>query len=63
MNYAATLMNCVLIGFTDKVQLNDLIGEGTDLRNITILVAVEHIILVLKYIISELIDDVPEWIA
>lgn len=33
------------------------------LRNVIILVAVEHCILLVKYIISEAIEDVPEWVV
>lgn len=32
------------------------------IRNMTVLVIIEHLILLVKYVISLIIDDVPEWV-
>jgi hypothetical protein len=73
MNYAATLMNCILIGSVNQNQLINLIGKInfivifignlTFLEIIVLLVIVEHVILFLKYLIALIIDDVPQWIS
>lgn len=62
MNYAATFMNCIVIGRANKSQLANLIGPGSLLRDIIILVAVEHVILLIKYILETLMPDIPYWV-
>lgn len=37
-------------------------GPGSEIRTVSILVAIEHIVLLIKYIIAEIIDDVPQWV-
>jgi hypothetical protein len=52
MSYAATFMNCIVIGTTNVGEINNLIGEGDILRNVFILAIVEHIIIFIKFVIS-----------
>jgi anoctamin-10 len=62
MNYAATFMNCIVIARANNSQLQNLIGEGSFTRDIAILVATEHVILLIKYILEIAIPDVPAWV-
>lgn len=62
MNYAATLMNCVIIWTTSSQQINNLIGEGSQLRNIQFLLAIEHTLICVKYALESIIPDVPYWV-
>ena len=62
MNYAATFMNCVVIARANKSQLTNLVGKGTFIRDVAILVATEHIILLVKYILEITIPDIPSWV-
>ena len=55
-------MNCIVIGRANKSQLANLIGPGSLLRDIIILVAVEHVILLIKYILETLMPDIPYWV-
>jgi hypothetical protein len=62
MNYAATLMNCLVISRANNKQLTNLVGKGSFFRDIVILLATEHIILLIKYILEIAIPDVPGWV-
>lgn len=62
MNYAATFMNCIVIGTVNKEQLSNLIGSGGNFFNIIVLVAVEHVILLIKFALEIVIPDVPYWV-
>lgn len=62
MNYAATFMNCIVIGTANKSQLTNLIGEGSDFRNTMLLAISEHVILLIKYLLEIVIPDVPYWV-
>ena len=59
MNYAATFMNCIVIARANKSQLSNLVGKGSFMRDVAILVATEHIILFIKYILEITISDIP----
>lgn len=62
MSYSATMMNCIITGITYNERFAIILGDGTRLRTITILVAVEHIVILVKFLIAEFIDDVPGWV-
>jgi anoctamin-10 len=62
MNYAATFVNCIVIGRANKSQLANLIGDGSVLRDAVILATVEHVILLIKYVLETLMPDVPGWV-
>ena len=62
MNYAATFMNCIVIARANNSQLSNLVGKGSFLRDIMILVATEHIILLIKYLLETIIPDMPGWV-
>jgi hypothetical protein len=55
-------MNCVITGITYNERFAIILGDGSKLRTISILVAVEHIVIMIKFIIAEIIDDVPAWV-
>jgi hypothetical protein len=63
MNYFSTVMNCIVIYTTSKVQLAVLIGPGEPIRDAFFLFAVEHIILCVKYFFDVAIPDIPEWVV
>lgn len=55
-------MNCIVIARANKSQLSNLVGKGTFIRDVAILVATEHIILLIKYILEITIPDIPAWV-
>ena len=62
MNYSATFMNCIVIGTINKQQIYNLIGQSDNLTIVIILVAAEHILLLIKYLLDILIPDSPVWV-
>lgn len=56
------MMNCVITGITYNERFALILGDGSRLRTISILLAVEHIVMMIKFVIAELIDDVPGWV-
>lgn len=61
MGLIAVLVNCALIGLSGQV--HRMFPEMSTTQTILLIVALEHIMLILHYLISYSIPDVPEWIA
>lgn len=61
MGLIAVLVNCALIGLSGQVQR--MFPEMSTTQTILLIVALEHIMLILHYLISYSIPDLPEWVA
>ncbi|XP_047117535.1 anoctamin-8 [Schistocerca piceifrons] len=57
----AVLVNCALIGLSGQV--HRMFPEMSTTQTILLIVALEHIMLILRFLISCAIPDVPEWVA
>ncbi|KAJ4448145.1 hypothetical protein ANN_10158, partial [Periplaneta americana] len=57
----AVLVNCALIGLSGQV--HRMFPEMSTTQNILLIVALEHIMLTLRFIITCAIPDLPEWVA
>ncbi|CAG2053476.1 unnamed protein product [Timema podura] len=61
MGLIAVLVNCALIGLSGQV--HRMFPEMSTTQTILLIVALEHIMLTLRFIISCAIPDLPEWVA
>ncbi|XP_063222140.1 anoctamin-8 [Bacillus rossius redtenbacheri] len=61
MNLIAVLVNCALIGLSGQV--HRMFPEMSTTQTILLIVALEHIMLILRFAISCAIPDLPEWVA
>ncbi|CAD8094475.1 unnamed protein product [Paramecium sonneborni] len=62
LNYCATFMNCIVIGTVNKEQFKGIIGNQDALYSAFFLAAIEHILLLIKYILDVSIPDCPYWV-
>ncbi|CAD8098030.1 unnamed protein product [Paramecium sonneborni] len=62
LNYCATFMNCIVIGTVNKEQFKGIIGNQDALYSAFFLAAIEHILLLIKYILDVSIPDTPYWV-
>ncbi|CAD8185858.1 unnamed protein product [Paramecium octaurelia] len=62
MNYCATFMNCIVIGTVNKEQFKGIIGNQDALVSAFFLAAIEHVLLLIKYILDVSIPDCPYWV-
>ena len=65
MNYAAIFVNCLVILYVNYKELNKLLGSSPHMHGIEmliILVAAEHIIILIKFLLQIIIDDTPHWV-
>ncbi|CAD8206420.1 unnamed protein product [Paramecium octaurelia] len=62
MNYCATFMNCIVIGTVNKEQFKGIIGNQNALVSAFFLAAIEHVLLLIKYILDVSIPDCPYWV-
>ncbi|CAD8136075.1 unnamed protein product [Paramecium octaurelia] len=71
VGYIGTVINCLTIYQANQDQLNNLIGgqdsqtnkETFALRNFLLLIAAEHIVIGLKFLIEQVIPDEPVWVT
>ncbi|CAK71370.1 unnamed protein product (macronuclear) [Paramecium tetraurelia] len=63
MNYCSTFMNCLVIGIVNKAEFEGLIGDSNPLIQVLVLAAIEHILLLIKYILGIMIPDCPYWVS
>lgn len=61
MGLIAVLVNCALIGLSGQV--HRMFPEMSTTQTILLIVALEHVMLILRYLISNSIPDLPEWVA
>ncbi|XP_014250466.1 anoctamin-8 [Cimex lectularius] len=61
MGLIAVLVNCALIGLSGQVQR--MFPEMSTTQNILLIVALEHVMLLLRLIVKVAIPDLPEWVA
>lgn len=55
-------MNCVIIWNTYASRVEEVIGKTTDLKLLAMILIFEHCVMLFKYILAEMIDDVPSWV-
>ncbi|XP_011503511.1 PREDICTED: anoctamin-8-like [Ceratosolen solmsi marchali] len=61
MGLVAILVNCALIGLSGQVQR--MFPEMSATQTILLIVALEHIMLAIRFIINCVIPDIPSWVA
>lgn len=61
MSIMAVLVNCALIGLSGQV--HRMFPDMTATQTILLIVALEHIMLVIRFIITCAIPDIPGWLA
>lgn len=61
MGLIAVLVNCALIGLSGQV--HRMFPEMSTTQTILLIVALEHIMLILRFLISYSIPDLPDWVA
>lgn len=61
MGLIAVLVNCALIGLSGQV--HRMFPEMSTTQTILLIVALEHIMLILRFLISYSIPDLPVWVA
>ncbi|CAG9859654.1 unnamed protein product [Phyllotreta striolata] len=61
MSIMAVLVNCALIGLSGQV--HRMFSDMTATQTILLIVALEHIMLVIRFIITCAIPDIPGWLA
>ncbi|KAL0278801.1 UNVERIFIED_CONTAM: hypothetical protein PYX00_000506 [Menopon gallinae] len=61
MGIIAVLVNCALIGLSGQV--HRMFPEMSTTQTILLIVALEHIVLIVRFLISYSIPDLPEWVA
>jgi hypothetical protein len=61
MSIMAVLVNCALIGLSGQV--HRMFPDMTATQTILLIVALEHIMLVIRFIITCAIPDIPAWLA
>lgn len=61
MGLVAILVNCALIGLSGQVQR--MFPEMSATQTILLIVALEHIMLAIRFVIICAIPDIPHWVA
>lgn len=61
MGITAVMVNCALIGLSGHV--HRMFPDMSTTQTILLIVALEHLVLILRYIISHSIPDLPDWVA
>lgn len=61
MGLVAIIVNCALIGLSGQVQR--MFPEMSATQTILLIVALEHIMLAIRFVISCVIPDIPSWVA
>ena len=61
MCFIAILVNCALIALSGQVQR--MFPEMSATQTILLIVALEHIMLAIRFVITCAIPDIPNWIA
>ncbi|KAK2578147.1 hypothetical protein KPH14_001345 [Odynerus spinipes] len=61
MGFVAILVNCALIGRSGQVQR--MFPEMSATQTILLIVALEHIMLAIRFVITCAIPDIPHWVA
>ncbi|KAJ8678510.1 hypothetical protein QAD02_014297 [Eretmocerus hayati] len=61
MGLVAILVNCALIGLSGQVQR--MFPEMSATQTILFIVALEHIMLAIRFVIISAIPDIPSWVA
>lgn len=61
MGIIAVLVNCALIGLSGQV--HRMFPEMSTTQTILLIVALEHVVLIVRFLISYSIPDLPEWVA
>lgn len=61
MGLVAILVNCALIGLSGQVQR--MFPEMSVPQTILLIVALEHIMMAIRFIITTAIPDIPSWVA
>lgn len=61
MGLVAILVNCALIGLSGQVQR--MFPEMSATQTILLIVALEHIMLAIRFVITCAIPDIPNWVA
>ena len=61
MSIIAVLVNCALIGLSGEV--HRMFPDMTATQTILLIVALEHIMLCIRFIITCVIPDIPSWLA
>lgn len=61
MSIMAVLVNCALIGLSGQV--HRMFPDMTATQTILLIVALEHIMLIIRFIITCAIPDIPSWLA
>ncbi|XP_066590008.1 anoctamin-10 isoform X2 [Prorops nasuta] len=61
MGLVAILVNCALIGLSGQVQR--MFPEMSATQTILLIVALEHIMLAIRFVIIRAIPDIPHWVA
>lgn len=61
MGFIAILVNCALIGLSGQV--HRMFPEMSTTQTILLIVALEHIMLAIRFIIIRAIPDIPQWLA
>jgi len=61
MSIVAVMVNCALIGLSGQV--HRMFPDMSTSQTVLLIVALEHVVLTLRYIISHSIPDLPTWVA
>lgn len=61
MGIAAVMVNCALIGISGHI--HRMFPNMSTTQTVLLIVALEHVVLALRYIISHSIPDLPDWVA
>ncbi|XP_039276146.1 anoctamin-8 [Nilaparvata lugens] len=61
MGLIAVLVNCALIGLSGQV--HRMFPEMSTTQNILLIVALEHVMLILRLLVTCAIPDLPDWVA
>uniref|UniRef100_A0A1B6E559 Anoctamin n=1 Tax=Clastoptera arizonana TaxID=38151 RepID=A0A1B6E559_9HEMI len=61
MGLIAVLVNCALIGLSGQV--HRMFPEMSTTQTILLIVALEHVMLILRFLITCAIPDIPDWVA
>jgi hypothetical protein len=66
MGIAAVITNCCLLYFSSKALktwINDRFDISSETSILWILVGVEHLIIIVKFVCAEAIPDIPGWVT
>ncbi|XP_075216238.1 anoctamin 8 white walker [Lycorma delicatula] len=61
MGIIAVLVNCALIGLSGQV--HRMFPEMSTTQTILFIVALEHVMLILRFLVTSAIPDLPDWVA